>query len=335
MKVISTESINPTDIVKELNAQANIADYAACVVFVHAELDLHATVSLLDIGIPHIGSTVLSVYCDGNAIEETITIWLIPAEYKPKVGVLTDVADNNRFVFALSDKDKNLDKLAKQFSFAGGTASDCWTFDRTSLILNGEILTNTTVAVSLEAEYSTLHSSGWQTIPGTESIITEADGACVKRIGQKTAVEFYNTFIPSADAYGAYPIFLPQHGVYRAALNVDLSEGSITFSSDIPQGATVFATTTRRNALIASANQLIAESRHIMPDTSALTILVSCAARNLMLSDVPHFEHKAIFDINKNVLTAYLYSEFVPQADGTTLLQNQHAVISKIRRATK
>lgn len=331
MKAISTESVNTSHIVNELYAKANINDYAACIVFIHAELDIQEILQSLNIQIPYIGSSVLSVYCDDNETEETVSILLIPKRYNPTIGLLKDVADNSRCVFALSDKDKDLTALASQYAFFGGTASDVWTFDKTTLILNGQLMSNTSVAVAFDAQYSTLHSTAWQIIPGTESLVTEATGACVKRIGDMTALDYYKTIIPSIEAFGAYPIYLHDYAVYRAALNVDLNESSITFSSDIPQGTAISATTTRRNALIQSTNRLITESKNMMYHGADLTIMVSCAARNLMLSDVPHFEHKALLETTRKAITVYLYSEFVPQGNGTTLLQNQHAVIKKIR----
>jgi hypothetical protein len=130
-------------------------------------------------------------------------------------------------------------------------------------------------------------ASGWVPI-GAASVATEVDGNVVRRIGDHTALGFYQHLlgahlVPSGEHPLAVILDDGRHYL-RAPVGHDLAQGSITFAGTVPPGARVQITTATRDAIIQATERSVARAIDgYTGERPAGALIISCAARKQLL----------------------------------------------------
>ena len=325
MKIISSNLVSPSLIAKELNAQIGADAYSGAMIFVSADIDFESLLPLLSIPCPYIGTTTLTMqHGPGNPFSTCVLV-LFDDSYSPSVGLMSELSNiDSHTAFAFSTADENIQRYCDKSSFSGGLAADNWEFQNMAVFLNGQVLRSGTVGIKLQCQTDTTAFCGWESIPGTSSIITSVSNGRVLRIDDQTAVEWYKKFVPATGAFGAYPIQVVSTKEYRAPLSVNEDDGSIAFSANLDEGTKISLTTTNRDKVMAATKLVVDDNK----SNYSPAIMFSCAARSLVLGELADTEH----DLHRNPesLTVYLYGEFVPNQKSTTL-QNQHVVYTAFK----
>ena len=217
------------------------------------------------------------------------------------------------------------DALGAECPVFGGVAGDQWQFERTRQFCNDRVLHDSApfLLICGDVNYSSGVASGWTPI-GATAKITSVEGNVVHTIGDKTAVELYQSYLgPHVTPSGEYPLALlePDGSFYlRAPLAYDESRGSITFAADVPPGVSAQLTETTRDSIVAASRQSVSAAVAAYPgDRPGVVLVFSCAARKQLLGT----RTKEEFAILKESLAGelpicgfYSYGEFGPAASG-------------------
>lgn len=325
MKLVSSTYVTPSLIAKHIIEQLEKHVFSGAMVFASADIEYENLLPLLNLNCPYIGTTVLTAQHGVDNSFSTCVVVIFGDEHEPVVGEMRDIAKcSNGTTFAFSTSDPEIAKHCKSSAFSGGLAADNWAFERMAVFMNGAIIESGTVGLHIKSPNETTFECGWETIPGTRARVTRSSGGRVQMIDNEKAVDWYKRFIPSAGAFGAYPIRKIDTKEFRAPLSVNEDDGSIGFSAEIMEGETIELTTTQREKIMDASKRAIENNT----SNQCTGILFSCAARSLVLGDWADKEHELLKSASP--LTIYLYGEFTP-GNGTTTLQNQHVVLTSIK----
>lgn len=179
--------------------------------------------------------------------------------------------------------------LGDRVPVIGGTAGDHWRFRRSLQFCGREVVSDAVPVLLIAGDLLLSHgvASGWTPV-GSASVATEVAGNVLHRIGEQTAIDFYQHFlgthlVPS----GEYPlaVFIEDGRHYlRAPVGHDLEKGSITFAGTIPAGARVQITAATRDAIIQATQLSVTRALDGYPgEQPAGALIVSCAARKQLL----------------------------------------------------
>lgn len=331
MQILTTTQFDEAALIQDMLNQLSGEQYSAALVYIYGELDTEVVMSGLSLPKPYIGCTFLECHANQSNSDISCAIVLIPEKYEPKVGMINTFEHGSDRLIAYSTNDSELPVYCNHYEFTGGLAADNWSFDKTKVFINGKSLASGTVAMSLMSTQETSGRCGWQPLGSTPSKVTLAKGHEVLEIDGVPAISYYLNYISSPESFGAYPLLLVRDKTFRAALGFNIELGSITFSAPIEEGTEILITSSRRNLILEATSAAIDENKSIA--SADINIMVSCAARNLMLGDLTTSEFQSLSSRNPNSLVVYLYGEFMPGSKGQTNLQNQHSVINAISGA--
>lgn len=224
--------------------------------------------------------------------------------------------------------------LGPDVVLVGGTAGDQRVFER-SLVMFGDEVVEDGVAlllVSGEVQVGVGIGSGWRPV-GTTTRVTASTGNVVQRIGEHTALGFYQRYmgehvVPDPE----YPLGVhdPASGRFflRAPLVVNHETGEITFAGDLPVGSEVQITEARRDEILAGCRASVQSALADLGDRTPEGALVfSCAARRLVLGTQTAREIDEVFkalEIRPPIAGFYTYGEIAPlERGGPSLFHNE------------
>jgi len=166
--------------------------------------------------------------------------------------------------------------IKKPLPFIGGTSFDNWQFKKTYQYFNGEVLSNSVVAVlvSGEAKYLIKVNHGCEPL-GIERIVTKAKKNVIYEIDNKSAWEVFQEYIGPAEketpfgkliAHLSFGIKLPKkfaqtydEYVIRTPMGLDEKTGAITVSAEIPKGTVIQLVRRDNEKIFRGVKQIAAE----------------------------------------------------------------------------
>ncbi|MEZ4384582.1 MAG: FIST N-terminal domain-containing protein [Nannocystaceae bacterium] len=180
--------------------------------------------------------------------------------------------------------------LGEDLPVIGGTAGDQWRFQRVLQFCGREVVNDAVPVLLIAGDLIVSHgvASGW-TLLGKPAIATAVHGNVLSRVGDMTAIEFYQHYLgPDVYPTGEYPLAVivgeGDEFYLRAPQGYDLDSGSVIYAGTIPEGARVQLTTGTRDAIIDATKSSVDRAIQGYPGDSPRGALVfSCAARKQLL----------------------------------------------------
>ncbi|MGB5866520.1 MAG: FIST N-terminal domain-containing protein [Arcobacteraceae bacterium] len=243
-----------------------------------------------------------------------------PDENLKSIFIISDGLNMNGTILA-----KNVNEMKPNVLITGGLAGDDARFEKTQIIVNGEVKDKRVVAIGFYGK--SLHVSsgcyaGWDEF-GAQRVITKSIGNIVYEIDNKPALELYKKYLgeesknlPSSGL--RFPLSIKKdedsNAIIRTLLAVDEKTQSMTFAGDVPQDYIAKLMKTDIDGLI-DGSQLAAKNIIQTNNKTALGLVVSCVGRKLVMKDLIDEELEIIEDtVGSNVhLTGfYSYGELAP-----------------------
>lgn len=179
--------------------------------------------------------------------------------------------------------------LGADVPIIGGTAADSWRFKRCLQFCGREVVNSGVPVLLLAGDFKLACgvACGWNPI-GNASVATEVQGNILARIGERTALDFYQHMLgPHRVPSGEYPlaVFVEGDDYYlRAPVGYDAERGTIVFAGSIPPGARVQITTATRDGIVAATGSAVETALAAYPGIRPVgAFVVSCAARKQLL----------------------------------------------------
>ncbi len=219
-----------------------------------------------------------------------------------------------------------LEALGDTVPVVGGLSADQHQYQECWQLFNGEVVQDTIPLLLFYGPLSVAigQGSGWQPV-GRQVKVTEADGNIVHRIGEQTAVEFYqNYFGDHITLNPEYPLVVYEADRETAYIRSPLlptEGGAIQFAGDIPEGASVRIAEANRNAILNACAESVRSALSSMKAQSLDGILVfSCAARRMVLGTRTPQEIAILRNAAPPVPIGgfYSYGEIAPAKHGET-----------------
>ncbi|MEM9926176.1 MAG: FIST N-terminal domain-containing protein [Cyanobacteria bacterium P01_D01_bin.50] len=225
--------------------------------------------------------------------------------------------------------------LGEQIPIIGGMAADDYVFSQTYQFFQNEVVSDGVPVLLFcgDLKFSYGVASGWIPI-GKRSCVTKVNGNVVYEIDGQRALDFYQYYLGAEKftanyAIHALAVFEDGDRFYMRAPNgYDIESGSVTFFSDIPEGANVQITDASRENILQASETSLKQALTRFPGTNpAAALLVSCAARRRILGTLTSEEYQLV----KNNLPQtipycgfYAYGEIAPlTTEGKTRFHNK------------
>lgn len=172
----------------------------------------------------------------------------------------------------------------------GGAAAERFEFRRTVQFCGTEACEDSVpvLLISGDVRYSFGVASGWHPV-GTPEPVTEAEGNLIRRIGDRTAVDFYRHYVgDSLSHIWPFPLAIrdPDSGAayFLAPFGHDEAAGTVSMNGLVPPGARVQVAQAGRDEVLAAASLSALEARDtpgVAPFAAVLAF--SCASRMQIL----------------------------------------------------
>lgn len=234
--------------------------------------------------------------------------------------------------------------VGDKVTITGGLAGDAGAFKETFTILNGDVSSQTVVAVGvygadIEVSYGSL--GGWKPF-GPARRVTKVANNVLFEIDGEPALSVYKKYL-GEDAKGLpasglrYPFAIlndneDESGLIRTILAVDEKAGSLTFAGDIPAGGLLRLMHADSAGLVTGAKGAAETAKGSTKMSQSLGILISCVGRKLVMGDDIDEEVEAVqeaFGTDTMVTGFYSYGEICPQSGFTECkLHNQTMTIT-------
>lgn len=239
------------------------------------------------------------------------------------------------------------ENLPDSIGISGGLAGDGANFIETGVIQNGELCTNTTVAMGLYGKHIKVTSAslgGWDSF-GPIRKITKATDNILYELDGKSALELYKSYLcehaANLPASGLlFPLSITddnsieENGLVRTILAVNEEDQSITFAGDMPLGWHARLMKANFDRLVSGAidaANIIKDSLH---SNTELAILISCVGRKMVLGQRIEEEVEGVRDVlgeNATITGFYSYGEISPfTPNAQCKLHNQTMTITAI-----
>lgn len=234
--------------------------------------------------------------------------------------------------------------LPENVSVTGGLAADSEHFKETLVCFNAPAQSNIIAAVGLyggDLKIGFGSRGGWDPF-GPERRVTRSIGNILYEMDHRSALDLYKLYL------GSYAQGLPLTGmhfplslrskengiqVFRGALNVNDSDGSLYFGGDIPEGSYARLMKGNIDRLIDGASTA-AELSKKNGDEPELALLISCFGRKQVLRQRSEEEVEGIQDVLGDVAITGFYSfgEICPNSYGEkAAFQNLSMTITTIK----
>lgn len=220
--------------------------------------------------------------------------------------------------------------LGENFPIIGGSAGDDYLFKQTWQYHNGEVLTDSVIGIGFSGKFSFGFGvrHGWEPI-GLPMKVTKADGAVLKEVDGKPALEIYSEYFgkaatelirePIARMAYTYPLGMSVDGSDEFLIRdpvIANEKGEITMAAEIPEGATIRLMFGDRDKAIVAAREAASTALlQLEGHTPRAIFMFNCMARNRLLGVHCHEENETVQSvIGKDVPMAgfYTYGEQGP-----------------------
>ncbi len=237
-------------------------------------------------------------------------------------------------------------KISKDVVVTGGLAGDDDRFEKSWVIVDGEMRDNFITGVGLYGEdIHVSHGSkgGWD-ILGIERIVTKSKDNILYELDSQPALEIYKRYLgeqasklPSSGLL--FPLQLKANSdstesKVRTILAVNEEDQSITFAGDVPEGSYVTLMKANFDRLIDGATNAAKNiSLGNYKDEDILSIAISCIGRKLVLKQRVEEELEATLEVlpaKTKQIGFYSYGEISPLASGVCDLHNQTMTLTLI-----
>lgn len=243
-------------------------------------------------------------------------------------------------------------KLSSDIMLSGGLAADGWDFNETYTFCDGDIYSDTAIALGLYGDdvvISCGSNGGWRPF-GPARRVTKSVGNVLHELDGKPALQLYKHYLgdkakllPGSGI--SYPFAILRNdrsttGLIRSALDINHNEETLILAGDIPQGCQVCLMHADSDALAEGAAQAASEAlrTHKGNDDNGFALLVSCMGRrDVMGIDVDEEIERAIdvFPTDTAIGGFYSYGEICSYTGtGRTELHNQTMTITYITEKT-
>ena len=131
--------------------------------------------------------------------------------------------------------------------------------------------------------FSSAVGCGWQPI-GEKHVVTEAEGAVVKKIDGKPAIELYNHYIGSFSMNHPLIVFPDGSGESFLSVGMEAGEGGVLFHIPVPVGSYVQLSGASRDDAVEGAAVATAAAVDRYPGSKPdAGLIFSCAGRRQLL----------------------------------------------------
>ncbi len=237
-------------------------------------------------------------------------------------------------------------KIPKDIVVTGGLAGDDDRFEKSWVIVDGEMRDSFITGVGLYGEdIHVSHGSkgGWD-ILGIERLVTKAKDNILYELDSQPALEIYKSYLgEQASKLPASGLLFPlqlkansdsTESKVRTILAVNEEEQSITFAGDVPEGSYVTLMKANFDRLIDGATNAAKNiSLGSYKDEDILSIAISCIGRKLVLKQRVEEELEATLEVlppKTKQIGFYSYGEISPLASGVCDLHNQTMTLTLI-----
>lgn len=238
--------------------------------------------------------------------------------------------------------------VPKEVLISGGLAGDGISFKSTKVLFGNQIREKQAVALAFYGEgliVGTHSRGGWLPF-GPEREITSSNNNILYMLDGKPALTLYKEFLgKNADGLPASALHFPlllgvkntpfSRNTVRTVLAVDEKTQSMTFAGDMPTGETVrFMRSTEGTLVQAAANCATDCSNEVASGMPALSLMVSCVGRRIVLGTSTEDEIETVFKFlpSGSVQTGfYSYGEFAPGNSGFCDLHNQTITLTWVQ----
>lgn len=222
--------------------------------------------------------------------------------------------------------------LGENFPIIGGSAGDDYLFKQTWQYHGGVALTDSVIGIGFSGKFSFGFGirHGWEPI-GLPMKVTKADGAVLKEVDGKPALEIYSEYFgkaaaelihePIARMAYTYPLGMSVAGTDEFLIRdpvIANEKGEITMAAEIPAGATIRLMFGDRDKAIAAARDAAFTARSQLEGrTPRAVFMFNCMARNRLLGVHCHEENAAVQEIigaEVPMVGFYTYGEQGPLA---------------------
>ncbi|MFH1063080.1 MAG: FIST N-terminal domain-containing protein [Candidatus Omnitrophota bacterium] len=236
--------------------------------------------------------------------------------------------------------------LPEQVSVTGGLSGDGARFKETVVLLNGQAVNKSVVAIGLygsriKVGYCSL--GGWDPF-GPDRVVTRSKNNILYELDGESALTLYKRYLgdhaQKLPASGLlFPLSLKREDsedwIVRTILAVNEEDQSLTFAGDIPEGANVRLMKANFEGLvdgaIGAAKGCLEALNSVSPD---LAILISCVGRKMVLKQRVEEEVEGVRNVfgEHTVLTGfYSYGEICPfTRNAKSELHNQTMTITAL-----
>ena len=226
----------------------------------------------------------------------------------------------------------------------GGLAGDGYEFRSTLTGLNGPPVPGKIIGIAFYGRNLAIaHGSvgGWEMF-GPERTVTRASANQLFEINHENALDVYRKYLgPYADELPGSALLFPlsvrlsadSEPVVRTILSIDTVSKSMIFAGDVPEGSNIRFMKANFDKLIDAASQAARQTFTglILPNP-ALTLLISCVGRKIILGSRVEEEVEAVHDVlGKHTLITgfYSYGEISPISENAQCeLHNQTMTIT-------
>ena len=185
--------------------------------------------------------------------------------------------------------------IQKSVPVTGGLAADGEDFNKTLVGINEDIQEGNVVALGLygpNLQVGFGSKGGWGQF-GPERILTKSIKNVVEEIDQKKAVDLYRLYLgQDADDLVRKSFYFPisikdetgENSIVRTILSIDEEKKTMTFAGNMPQGSKVRLMKFNTDKLLHASTEAMLDAKADLPMNNALSIMVTCIGRKVVLN---------------------------------------------------
>lgn len=232
--------------------------------------------------------------------------------------------------------------LPKHVTLTGGLAGDGDRLQRTAVVWDGEPHAGVAAILGFYGEGLAVGHGcrgGWGAF-GPERLITRSSGRVLYELDGQPVLALYKRYLGEhASGLPGTGLMFPMvlrtpdgaQGMARSVLDIDEAAQSVTFAGDMPEGTYARLMMAGHERLLeGAADAARAALEGLGAQEPELALLVSCAARRLVLDERVEEEIEDVRDVlgTHPVLTGfYSYGEIASQAAGAGLEFHNHTMV--------
>lgn len=228
---------------------------------------------------------------------------------------------------------------------SGGLAGDGASFQKTFVLCNDQIFTDSVVALGVYDQSVNMYNGsqgGWMPFGPIRKVTKSVENVLFEIDGQP-ALKIYKEYLGerAKELPGAGLLFplevldsdKANKGIIRTILNINEEDGSITFAGEITQNKFVRLMHAKNQSLIDGAKGAAEQLKKTIREEAdnAFAVCISCVGRKLVMNEDIDEEVEAVKEVleTDNVIGFYSYGEICSQEnDKMSKLHNQTMTIT-------